>query len=283
MRVKIVVDSTADMIPAVRSRVEVVPLTIHFGEEEYIDGITIDSRTFYEKLIESDVLPTTSQATPFVFEEAFRDAVADGSQVVCITCSSKLSGTYQSAVIAAEEFAGKVWVVDSHTIALGSAILTEYALQLVDQGMDAENIAWKLMQKREKIRLLAMLDTLEYLKKGGRISSAVALAGGLLNIKPVVCIENGEIKMLGKARGSRQANNLLVQEIGKAGGVDFKKPVLLGYTGLSDSLLKKYIQDSASIWEGQLDYLPYEVVGSVVGTHAGPGAVAVAFFAADTE
>jgi DegV family protein with EDD domain len=283
MRVKIVVDSTADMIPAVRSRVEVVPLTIHFGEEEYIDGITIDSRTFYEKLIESDVLPTTSQATPFVFEDAFRNAVADGSQVVCITCSSKLSGTYQSAVIAAEEFAGKVWVVDSHTIALGSAILTEYALRLVDKGMDAENIAWKLMQKREKIRLLAMLDTLEYLKKGGRISSAVALAGGLLNIKPVVCIENGEIKMLGKARGSRQANNLLVQEIGKAGGVDFKKPVLLGYTGLSDSLLKKYIQDSASLWEGQMDDLPYEVVGSVVGTHAGPGAVAVAFFAADTE
>ena len=283
MHVKIIADSTADMIPAVRSRVEVVPLTIHFGEEEYIDGITIDSRTFYEKLIESDVLPTTSQATPFVFEEAFRSAVADGSQVVCITCSSKLSGTYQSAVIAAEEFPGKVWVVDSHTIALGSAILTEYALQLVDKGMDAENIAWKLMQKREKIRLLAMLDTLEYLKKGGRISSAVALAGGLLNIKPVVCIENGEIRMLGKARGSRQANNLLVQEIGKAGGVDFKKPVLLGYTGLSDSLLKKYIQDSASLWEGQLDSLPYEVVGSVVGTHAGPGAVAVAFFAADTE
>jgi DegV family protein with EDD domain len=243
MRVKIVVDSTADMIPAVRSRVEVVPLTIHFGEEEYIDGITIDSRTFYEKLIESDVLPTTSQATPFVFEDTFRNAVADGSQVVCITCSSKLSGTYQSAVIAAEEFAGKVWVVDSHTIALGSAILTEYALQLVDKGMDAENIAWKLMQKRENIRLLAMLDTLEYLKKGGRISSAVALAGGLLNIKPVVCIENGEIRMLGKARGSHQANNLLVQEIGKAGGVDFKKPVLLGYTGLSDTLLKKYIQE----------------------------------------
>ena len=128
-----------------------------------------------------------------------------------------------------------------------------------------------------------MLDTLEYLKKGGRISSAAAIAGGLLNIKPVICIENGEIKMLGKARGSRQANNLLVQEIGKAGGVDFGKPVLLGYTGLSDALLKKYIQDSAALWEGHLEELPYEVVGSVVGTHAGPGAVAVAFFAADSE
>ena len=283
MSVKIIVDSTADLTPQVRSRVDVVPLSIHFGEEEYIDGVTIDSQAFYEKLIESDVLPTTSQASPFAFEQAFEKAVADGSQVVCITVSSRLSGTYQSAVIAAEEFPGKVFVVDSQTVALGSAILTDYALSLVDRGMDAESIAWKLMQKREKVRLLAMLDTLEYLKKGGRISAAVALAGGLLNIKPVVCIEKGEIKMLGKARGSRQANNLLVQEIGKAGGVDFKKPLLLGYTGLSDALLQKYIQDSAALWEGQVESLPCSVVGSVVGTHAGPGAVAVAFFAADTE
>lgn len=283
MSVRIIVDSTADLTPRVRSRVTVVPLTIHFGEEEFIDGITIDSHRFYEKLIESDVLPSTSQATPFAFEEAFAEAVEAGFQVVCITCSSRLSGTYQSAVIASEEFPGKVHVVDSRTIALGSAILAEYALELVDTGLTAEEIAWRLMQKRDKIRLLAMLDTLEYLKKGGRISSAVALAGGLLNIKPVLCIENGEIRMLGKARGSRQANNLLVQEIGKAGGVDFRKPLLLGYTGLSDELLKKYIRDSASLWEGNVEQLPVSVVGSVVGTHAGPGAVAVAFFAADSE
>ena len=283
MSVKIIVDSTADLIPQVRSRVEVVPLTIRFGEEEYTDGVTIDSHTFYEKRIESDVLPTTSQASPYDFEEKFRRAVEEGHQVVCIAVSSRLSGTYQSACIAAEEFPGKVFVVDSQTIALGSAILTDYALSLVDRGLDAETIAWKLMQKREKVRLLAMLDTLEYLKKGGRISSTVALAGGLLNIKPVVCIENGEIKMLGKARGSRQANNLLVQEIEKAGGVDFHKPVLLGYTGLSDALLKKYIQDSSTLWEGRVEELPCSVVGSVVGTHAGPGAVAVAFFAADSD
>ena len=276
-------DSTADLTPWGRSRVEVVPLTIRFGEEEYTDGVTIDSHTFYEKLIESDVLPTTSQASPYDYEEKFRRAVEEGHQVVCIAVSSRLSGTYQSACIAAEEFPGKVFVVDSQTIALGSAILTDYALSLVDRGLDAETIAWKLMQKREKFRLLAMLDTLEYLKKGGRISSTVALAGGLLNIKPVVCIENGEIKMLGKARGSRQANNLLVQEIEKAGGVDFHKPVLLGYTGLSDALLKKYIQDSSTLWEGRVEELPCSVVGSVVGTHAGPGAVAVAFFAADSD
>ena len=279
MGVKIIVDSTADLTPWVRQRVDVVPLTIHFGQKEYVDGVTIDSKTFYEMLVESDVLPTTSQATPFAFEEAFRKAVEDGFEVVCITCTAKLSGTYQSAVIASEEFPGKVHVVDSKTIALGSAILTEYALTLLDRGLNGEEITWKLMQKREDVRVLAMLDTLEYLKKGGRISATAAIAGGLLNIKPVLAISDGEIKMLGKARGSRQGNNLLVQEIQKAGGVDFGKPVLLGYTGLSDMLLRKYVQDSAQLWQNHVKDLPVSVVGSVVGTHAGPGAVAVAFFA----
>ncbi len=281
MGVKIIVDSTADLTPKVRQSVDVVPLTIHFGEKEYIDGVTIDSKTFYEMLVESDVLPTTSQATPFAFDKAFRKAVENGDEVVCITCAAGLSGTYQSAVIAAEEFPGKVHVVDSKTIAIGSAILTEYAVTLLDRGLSAEEIAWKLMQKREDVRVLALLDTLEYLKKGGRISSTAAIAGGLLNIKPVITITGGEIKMLGKARGSRQGNNLLVQEIQKAGGVDFCKPVLLGYTGLNDALLKKYIQDSAALWNDHVDKLPVEVVGSVVGTHAGPGAVAVAFFASE--
>lgn len=281
MAVRIIVDSTADVTPRVRERVDIVPLTIHFGETEYIDGVTIDAGTFYEMLVESDVLPTTSQATPFAFEKAFRAAVEAGDEAVCITCTSGLSGTYQSAVIAAEEFAGKVHVVDSRTIAIGEAILAEYALRLADEGRDAREIVWHLMQKREKVRVLAMLDTLEYLKKGGRISAAAAIAGGLLNIKPVVAIADGGIKVLGKARGSRQGNNLLIQEIAKAGGVDFEKPVLLGYTGLSDALLKKYISDSASLWQEHVDSLNVSVIGSVVGTHAGPGAVGVAFFAAE--
>ena len=281
MAIRIIVGSTADVTPAVRARVDVVPLTIHFGETEYIDGVTIDSKTFYEMLVESDVLPTTSQATPFAFEKAFRAAVEAGDEVVCITCTSKLSGTYQSAVIAAEEFPGKVHVVDSRSIAIGEAILAEYALSLVDRGMSAQEVVWKLMQKREKVRVLALLDTLEYLKKGGRISATAAIAGGILNIKPVIAITDGEIRVLGKARGSRQGNNLLVQEIGKAGGVDFSKPLLLGYTGLSDLLLKKYVSDSAALWQDQVEKLEVAVIGSVVGTHAGPGAVAVAFFAAE--
>lgn len=283
MSVRFIVDSTTDLPEQTARRVTVVPLTIHFGEQQYVSGVDIDARKFYEMLVEGDVLPTTSQPTPYAFTQVFQEAVDAGDTVVCITVSSKLSGTYQSACIAAADFPGKVFVVDSLTVAIGGGILTEYALSLTDKGMDAEEIAWKLMQKREKVRLLALLDTLEYLKKGGRISSAVAFAGGLLNIKPVIAVADGEVKMLGKARGSKQGNNLLVQEIDKAGGVDFEKPLLLGYTGLSDALLQKYIVDSAALWQGKVEQLPVSIVGSVVGTHAGPGAVAVAFFAAETE
>ncbi len=283
MSVRIIVDSTTDLPEQTARRVTVVPLTIHFGEQQYVSGVDIDARKFYEMLVEGDVLPTTSQPTPYAFTQVFQEAVDAGDTVVCITVSSKLSGTYQSACIAAADFPGKVFVVDSLTVAIGGGILTEYALSLTDKGVDAEEIAWKLMQKREKVRLLALLDTLEYLKKGGRISSAVAFAGGLLNIKPVIAVADGEVKMLGKARGSKQGNNLLVQEIDKAGGVDFEKPLLLGYTGLSDALLQKYIVDSAALWQGKVEQLPVSIVGSVVGTHAGPGAVAVAFFAAETE
>ena len=276
--VKIIVDSTADMTPEVAQRVGIVPLTLHFGEKEYVSGVDINGRQFYEMLVESDTLPTTSQATPYDFADAFTKATADGSEVVCLTLSAKLSGTHQSAVIAAQEFDGKVHVVDSGSVTIGLGILVEYALRLADKGLSAEEIAWKLLQKRDEVHLLAMVDTLEYLKKGGRISAAAAVAGSLLNIKPVLTIADGEIRVLGKARGPRQANNLLVQEIQKAGGVDFDKPLLLGYTGLSDTLLQKYIQDSAQLWEGRRENLPCALVGSVVGTHVGPGAVAVAFF-----
>ena len=191
MSVRIVVDSTADLREEVAKQITVVPLTIRFGEEEYIDGVTIDSKGFYEKLIESDVLPTTSQATPCNFEDVFRPMVEAGDTVVALTVSAKLSGTYQSACIAAEEFPGKVFVVDSQSVAVGSAILAEYALELAKQGLSAEEIAWKLLRKRERVQVLAMLDTLEYLMKGGRISKTAAIAGSLLSIKPVVTLSGG--------------------------------------------------------------------------------------------
>ena len=277
MQTRIIVDSTADLMPEYKGRVHIVPLSVHFGEEEYIDGVTIDHRTFYEKLIESDVLPTTSQATPDGFIREFEKVKAAGESAVVITLSSKLSGTYQSAMIAAADYEN-IYVVDSASAAMGSGILVELALRLLDEGKHAKEIASILEEEKKKIVIVALVDTLEYLKKGGRVSKTVAFAGAVLNIKPVLSVIDGEINMLGKARGSKMGNNLLVQEIDKAGGIDFKKPVLLGYSGISDALLRKYIEDSRHIWEGKLPQVRYTTVGSVIGTHAGPGAVVVAFF-----
>ena len=281
MNVKIVVDSTADMTPELAAKVDIVPLSVLFGEKEYISGVDITSETFYEMLAQCQELPTTSQPAPYRFEAAFEKAVSQGCEVVCLTCSSKLSGTYQSACIAAEDFDGKVKVLDTRTIAIGLGILVEYAVRLAEQGLDAETIFRELTEKKEKVKLLALVDTLEYLKKGGRVSSAVALAGGLLNIKPLICVEDGEIVILGKARGNRQGNSLMNQELKKAGGVDFSMPVLLGHTGASDELLKKYIQESGELWADHPESLQSSIVGSVVGTHVGPGTVAVSFFAAE--
>ena len=277
-KVNIIVDSTADITEDVKERMTVVPLTLHFGDEEYIEGVTIQKKEFYQKLIESDVLPKTSQASPADFEDVFEKIVAAGESAVVITLSSKLSGTWQSAMIAAREYEDSVYVVDSRSVAIGTAILAKLALRLADEGMEAREIAERLEKEREKICLIAMLDTLEYLKKGGRISAAAAFAGGVLSIKPVVCIRDGEIVILGKARGSKQGNNLLVSEIRKTGGIDFTKPILLGYTGLDDTLLQKYIEDSKALWEEGISSLETTMIGSVIGTHAGPGAVAVAFF-----
>ena len=278
MNVRIITDSGCDLLPPYPSCVTVLPLTITFGQESFLDGVELDHHRFYEKLIEGEELPTTSQISPAGFEDAYRAAVESGQTVVAITLSAKLSGTYQSACIAAEEFPGKVFVVDSENATIGQRVLVDRALELVEQGLDGAAIAAQLDREKKDIRLVALLDTLEYLKRGGRISPSVAMVGGLLSIKPVVAIEGGEVVLRGKARGSKNGSNLLIQEIGKTGGVDFARPYRLGYTGLDDTLLKKYVEDSAQLWKGHTDQLPVSTVGGAIGTHVGPGAVAVAFF-----
>ena len=276
-KVRIIVDSSADMYVS-HPQLDILPMTLRFGDQEYIHGVTMTNTEFYQKLVESDVIPTTSQIPPSGFSDAFAKAVAAGEQVVAITVSKKLSGTFQSAMIAANDFENDVFVVDSHSVAIGAGILAQYALRLVDKGLCAEEIFRVLIEIRERMSLFATLDTLEYLKKGGRISKSVALVGGMLSIKPVASISNGEIAVIGKARGSKQGNLTLMKEIEKAGGIDFDMPYLLGYTGVNDTMLQKFIIESKEMWDGQPQPLPQTIVGSIVGTHAGPGAVAIAFF-----
>ncbi len=280
MSVRIIVDSASD-ITAARAKelsVEVLPLKTIFGEEEYLDGVDISHREFYEKLIESDVHPTTSQIPPYEFEQVFAQVKEAGDTAVCITISGKLSGTCQSAHIAAADYSDIVQIVDSESVAIGEHILVELAVKMREEGKSAKEIAEYLNVAKEKIRVIALLDTLEYLKKGGRISGAAAMVGGMLSIKPVITIEKGEIAILGKARGSRNGQNLLREYITKSGSIDYQMPCALAYTGLSDELLRKYITDSPELTSGFGKELPIWTIGSTIGTHAGPGAIAVAFF-----
>ena len=280
MSVKIITDSGSDTGLIKDAGLETVPLTVRFGEEEFQDNVDLSHRAFYERLVESDVLPQTSQPSPALFEDAIQRGLADHDEVLLVLISSKLSGTYQAARLAAQEFEN-VWLVDSENVAVGEKILVQLALKLARSGRSAAEIAAVLEEKKKDVRLVALLDTLEYLKKGGRISGAVAFAGGVLNIKPVVAVRNGLVELIGKARGSKKGNNLLVQEVEKAGGIDFDLPWELGYTGLDTSLIEKYIQDSKEVLGYENLDISYSTVGGAIGTHAGPGAVAVAFFAKD--
>ncbi len=277
-KIRIITDSASDITGATNPLLTVLPMRINFGDEEYLDGVTISHHEFYEKLVESDTLPVTSLISPAVFEEAFDKAVCDGEKVIVITISGRLSGTYQSAVLATAQFEGNVFVVDSQNAAIGEQILVNYALELAENGMPVKELVQTLNDARKHIHILALLDTLEYLKKGGRISKTVAFVGGALSIKPVVTVTDGEVALLGKARGSKNGNNFLIKEIEKINGVDFDRPFCLGYTGLSDALLQKYIEDSKALWAEYTDTLPICSIGATIGTHVGPNAIAVAFF-----
>lgn len=280
MSVRIITDSASDITgdEAKKLGIKVLPLTTIFGEEQYLDGVDLSHEEFFRKLVETDVFPSTSQLPPYDYEKAFAEVKKAGDTAVCITLSSKLSGCYQSAAIASEDYEDCVTLVDSENVCIGQHILVLLAVGLRDEGKSAEEIARELEKQKKNIRLIALLDTLEYLKKGGRISSAAAFAGTLLSIKPVIAIEDGEVALLGKARGSRNSSNLLSKYIEQSGGIDFDMPYYLAYSGLSDALLRKYISDSAHLYKHKVEELPVGTIGSTIGTHAGPGAIAVAFF-----
>ena len=280
MAVRIVTDSGSDILPGEYEGLVVLPLSVAFGSATYADGVDLTHERFYEMLVEEEELPKTGQVNPYAFGRAFDEAYAAGDDVVCVTLSSKLSGTNHSAMVAAAEAKGTVRIVDSLNVCVGERVLVEYALRLAAEGRTAMEIADELCHARYRIVVVGLLDTLEYLRRGGRISGAVAGVGQLLSIKPVISIDEGEVVMLGKARGSKNGRNLLNEQVKAAGGIDFGMPLALGYAGLSDKLLMKYIDDSRAIWEpGFADgRLPVHTVGATIGTHVGPGAIALAFF-----
>jgi DegV family protein with EDD domain len=278
MAIKIVTDSTTEISQAEAKKlgITVVPLKSIFDGVEYLDGVDFTPEEFYEKLAAAKKLPTTSQPTPDDFEKAYRAVLDGGHQVIAVTLSGGISGTYQSAHIAKENCDEGIWVIDSGTATIGLQLLVKRALQLVGEGKSAQEIVDILEKEKQSIRLYAAVDTLEYLYKGGRLTRTAAFAGKLLKLKPIVSVLHGKLSAVCKCLGIKKAYRKLLELVEADGGVDFSKPFAIGYTGDRErfaefeALCRQHFKDNTPIIGS---------VGAVIGTHAGPGAVAITFFA----
>ncbi len=279
MAVRLLIDSASDInkTEADALGITLVPMIINIDNEEYMDGYNLLPEQFYEKLANSNTLPKTSQITEYRFEEIFDEMTKCGDDVVAIVISSKLSGTYNQAVMASEKFNGRVRVIDSLNACAGERLLGLYALRLINDGKTLDEIEKLLNEKKKKINVTAMVGTLEYLKKGGRISPTVAFIGGMLSIKPMIGVIGGEVKVIGKAMGTRKAyimlDNLVSKKI-----IDYDMPHAVLWSGVDVSNLDEYLRTTSIISGDIKDNISRYNLGGTIGTHIGPGAVGVAFF-----
>jgi len=274
MGVRVVTDSACDLPDDLieRDGIEVVPLTIRFGKEELVDRKELSTDEFWRRLADSDVLPETSAPSAGAFEAAFRRLIADGaSGIICINLSSKLSATMQSAQVAAQAVQPDcpVVVVDSLMVSMGLGSLCLTAARRAADGDSLESVVANVTDRRNRSKLYGTLDTLEFLKKGGRVGNARALLGSMLAIKPVLEVRDGEVEEAGKVRTRSKALRLLVDRV-KEGPFE-NLAVLHGNAPDLDELLDllEPLTPRDEIVVGQ--------IGPVIGTHAGPRVIGVTF------
>lgn len=223
-------------------------------------------------------MPTTSQIPPHDFEQLYADVKEKKRHSSCHHTFLQAFRHFSECQYCIDGYEDCITIVDSENVCLGEQILVMYACRLRDAGVSAAGIAEALDQKKKDVRVLALLDTLEYLKRGGRISKTAALAGNLLSIKPVITIADGEVAVLGKARGSKNGCNMLREEIAKCNGIDFSMPLCLRLYRIRRFPSAKYIEDNTDLWKSYVEELPISSIGSTIGTHTGPGGICVAFF-----
>ncbi|MFV0342706.1 MAG: DegV family protein [Anaerocolumna sp.] len=281
MNIKIITDSTSDISQkeAKELNITVLPLHVIFADGEYTDGIDLLPEEFYDKLIKSEKLPSTSQLTPEQYLPYFEEAKSNGDAIIVLTISSKLSGTYQSAVIAKDivEY-DNIHIIDSQNVTLGLQILIRKTIDLVHLGDDIEKIVTEIEKSKHRIKLFAVLESLEYLKKGGRLSGVGAFAGTILNIKPIIEIKDGEVTVAAKARGLQSAYQKILQLIQQSGGMNMNSHYCIGYSAYKDNMNDFLKAVEADL---PLDSNYVSPIGTVVGTHAGPGVCGIAFFSND--
>lgn len=277
--IRILTDSASDILPAEAEQlgVTVIPLNVTLEDGTVLrDGVDMTPSAYYEILAGCRKLPTTSQPSPELFENFFLEAVAAEDEVIGIFLSHALSGTYQCAKLAADMAnVDNVLFVDSGHVCLSEALLVRLAVQLRDSGKTAGQIAAILEHAKEHLHLVAAIDDLKYLRKGGRLPAAVAVAGGMLGIKPLITIQDGRVAMAGKARGLPGAYVALFKKVEEMGGISSAFPALAGYTVSPREVtpIQTYLRDNL-----QQEDLLVRQIGCVIGTHAGPGAFGIAFF-----
>ena len=277
--IRILTDSASDILPAEAEQLDVtvIPLNVTLEDGTILrDGVDMTPSAYYEILAGCRKLPTTSQPSPELFENFFLEAAAAGDEVIGIFLSHALSGTYQCAKLAADMAnVDNVLFVDSGHVCLSEALLVRLAVQLRDSGKTAGQIAAILEHAKEHLHLVAAIDDLKYLRKGGRLPAAVAVAGGMLGIKPLITIQDGKVAMAGKARGLPGAYVALFKKVEEMGGISPAFPALAGYTVSPREVtpIQTYLRDNL-----QQEDLLVRQIGCVIGTHAGPGAFGIAFF-----
>ena len=277
--IRILTDSASDILPAEAEQlgVTVIPLNVTLEDGTVLrDGIDKTPSEYYALLKECHKLPTTSQPSPELFERFYQDAAAAGDEVLGIFLSHELSGTWQCARLAADLVnVDNVLFVDSANVCLGEGLLVRLAVQLRAAGRTLVQIATDLEHAKEHLHLVAAIDDLKYLRKGGRLPAAVAVAGGMLGIKPLITIKEGKVAMAGKARGLPGAYVALFKKIEELGGVNPRFPSLAGYTISTREVnpIQTYLVDNLGLSEPLV-----RQIGCVIGTHAGPGAFGLAFF-----
>ena len=278
MGVRIVTDSGSDISQdrAKALGIRVIPLNIRFNNDEFLDGVSMSNKEFYERMASEEELPKTSQISPYVYKEIFEEELKDGDDVLYVCISSKVSGTIQSATLAASELDNRVKVFDSRHFCISEGLLAEYGKRLADEGKSIEEIYNELEKARDKVRIIAVFETLENLKKGGRISSTAAFVAEALSIKPLVTITNGEVDVLGKVRGMKKGYQAMRDHILAEGGIDLSMPCGFAYSGSDDTNINNYISLNKDLY-GDID-VPVSYVGATVGTYAGAGAIATAYF-----
>lgn len=278
MAIQIIVDSTADFsaMEIEKRKITCIPMNVSFGEEQYVDGIDLTKEEFFEKLVSSDVFPKTSQPSPAKFAEVFEAAKEAGDEVIAILVSGTLSGTVQSALIAKNmtEHEG-VYIVDSNTVTLGIRLLVDRAVRMRDQGKSASEICKALEELKDRVRIYAGLDTLEYLQKGGRISKTAASIGRLAGIKPIVTIDDsGKVIMCGKQRGNKNVSRQILKYI-EEDQPDENYPVYFLYSADKKNCISliQFLQKSG--WD--FGKVKTREIGPTVGSHIGPGAFGIVY------